>query len=166
MLCTDHPGMDSVLKRYLGDTVKADTISLINDDNSARTYKKNGGIDLNKFIEAIDGIGHSFESHFEVHKNRFTDQKKRHAEQKVSEASKEYCHLKLLLLKEPLLSVDPVVMHRMTFLKNVIEEFEINENNNKKQCVLERESDESTISDSIPTSITNYSHSTINHMED
>jgi hypothetical protein len=99
MLCTDHPGMDSVLKRYLGDTVKADTISLINDDNnSARTYKKNGGIDFNKFIEAIDGIGQNFESHFEVHKDRFKEQKKRYAEQKVSESSKEYCHLKLLLL--------------------------------------------------------------------
>jgi hypothetical protein len=57
-------------------------------------------------------------------------------------------------------------MHRMSFLKNIIEEFEENENKNKKQCVLERESDESTISESIPTSITNYSRSTINNMDD
>jgi hypothetical protein len=123
MCCIEHPGKDNVLKCYLGETVKADTIITINDDNkSTLSYKKTGinGLDFGKLIDTVSGIGDKFDWHFEVEKNKYEDQRVWYNKQKIKKSSKEYLQLQLLIVKDPILACDPVLQHCMLMLKSVV----------------------------------------------
>jgi hypothetical protein len=88
---------------------------------------KKSGIDFVKLIDLVGEVGVTFESHFDKQKKKYKDQKprydeqkQRYDEQKVSESSKEYFHLKVLIIKEPVLSTDPILLHRLAQLKAIV----------------------------------------------
>jgi hypothetical protein len=112
MCCSEHPEMDSVLKRYLSDSVKADSTETAFSEKSKNSRKKEN-VYLASLLEKIEVVGNKFGTHFQDQKERFYDMKK-------AEATKQYCDLKLLLIKEPLLSEDPIIKKRIEDLKKEI----------------------------------------------
>jgi hypothetical protein len=171
MACTDHPEMDSVLKRFLGKTVKADsTNSVLTDVSSIATKKKDADSNLTKLIEHMGEVGSKFGSHFESQKLHFEEQKKRYDNHKLATATKQYCDMKLLIIKEPALETDMVITQRMKNLKNEIESLSTlctyhRSPPRKKTCLSESsklngssslsksDSDDSSSCSSIPTEI-------------
>lgn len=128
MQCVEHPEIDGVLKRYLSKDVKADsTCTSFPEEVPLSGSKKN--LHITKLIDQIDVVGDRFGSHFDNQKDHFDDQKnhyveqkKRFAAQKLVESTNQYVELRVLLLKEPLLATDPVLVERMTALKSNIAE--------------------------------------------
>jgi hypothetical protein len=113
MYCTVHTEMDSVLKRYLGNSVKADSSSSFAESTKPMDKKKDN--DMNKLIDKLDGVGDRFGCHFE-------DQKKRFAEVRKTEATKLYVELKLLTVSQPHMANDPVVTKRIAELVAELEQ--------------------------------------------
>jgi hypothetical protein len=116
--CSIHPEMDSVLKRYLGNSVKADSSTNgFGIDNP--TLKKKENNDVAKLIDNINNVNERFGDHFDDHRKRFADLKR-------SEAAKEYCAMNLLKITQPLMTDDPVINNRIRELEELLKQPLIN----------------------------------------
>jgi hypothetical protein len=145
-MCTSqHPDVDGVLKRYLSKSVKADS-STLSSDNKSRSYdKKKGDNDIGKLIEEMSGVREDNRLHLE-------DQKKRLSEAQKADSTTQYCNLKILMAKEPLLADDPHIKKRLQALTIKMAEPERSPIR-KKVCVgsiSEKSDDSSDVDDSIP----------------